>query len=94
MITLHSTENMRFLFPYLYIVFLILPCLFQLCPLFPNNPEVLLNDMRCPSELLSFGDFSDCMDFSVGSGAPLLHVVNPAFDYVPSELVSLFVTEL
>ena len=50
--------------------------------------------MRCPSELLSFGDFSDCIDFSVGSGAPHLHVVNPAFDYVPPELVSLFVTEL
>ncbi|KAL6189421.1 hypothetical protein ACLB2K_040810 [Fragaria x ananassa] len=66
----------------------------KLCPLFPNNPEVLLNDMRCPSELLSFGDFSDCMDFSGGSGAPLLHVVNPTFDYVPPELVSLFVTEL
>ncbi|XP_061995192.1 uncharacterized protein LOC133713082 [Rosa rugosa] len=66
----------------------------KLCPLFPNNPEVLLNDMRCPSELLSFGDFSDCMDFSVGSGSPLLHVVNPAFDYVPPELVSLFVTEI
>ncbi|XP_050371952.1 uncharacterized protein LOC126789916 [Argentina anserina] len=66
----------------------------KLCPLFPNNPEVLLNDMRSPSELLSFGDFSDCMDFSVGSGAPLLHVVNPAFDYVPPELVSLFVTEI
>lgn len=66
----------------------------KLCPLFPNNPEVLLNDMRCPSELLSFGEFSDCMDYSIGSGAPLLNVVNPAFDYVPPELVSLFVTEI
>ncbi|BBG92541.1 Pectin lyase-like superfamily protein [Prunus dulcis] len=58
----------------------------NLCPLYPNNPEVLLNDMRCPSELLSFGEFSDCMDFSIGSEAPLLHVLNPAFDYVPPEL--------
>lgn len=65
----------------------------QLCPLYPNNPEVLLNDMRCPSELLSFGEFSDCMDFSIGSKAPFLHVLNPAFDYVPPELVSLFVTD-
>ncbi|PQP95353.1 translation initiation factor eIF-2B subunit beta [Prunus yedoensis var. nudiflora] len=65
----------------------------KLCPLYPNNPEVLLNDMRCPSELLSFGEFSDCMDFSIGSEAPLLHVLNPAFDYVPPELVSLFVTD-
>ncbi|PQQ15052.1 translation initiation factor eIF-2B subunit beta [Prunus yedoensis var. nudiflora] len=65
----------------------------KLCPLYPNNPEVLLNDLRCPSELLSFGEFSDCMDFSIGSEAPLLHVLNPAFDYVPPELVSLFVTD-
>ncbi|KAM1087234.1 hypothetical protein ACFX2B_012635 [Malus domestica] len=65
-----------------------------LCPLYPNNPEVLLNDMRCPSELLSFGEFSDFVDFSIGSGASLLNIVNPAFDYVPPELVSLFVTEI
>ncbi|TQE09598.1 hypothetical protein C1H46_004817 [Malus baccata] len=66
----------------------------KLCPLYPNNPEVLLNDMRCPSELLSFGEFSDFVDFSIGSGASLLNIVNPAFDYVPPELVSLFVTEI
>ncbi|XP_050119779.1 uncharacterized protein LOC126597061 [Malus sylvestris] len=66
----------------------------KLCPLYPNNPEVLLNDMRCPSELLSFGEFSDFVDFSIGSGASLLNIVNPSFDYVPPELVSLFVTEI
>ncbi|OVA10836.1 Initiation factor 2B-related [Macleaya cordata] len=65
----------------------------KLCPLYPHNPEVLLNDLRSPSELLDFGEFSDCMDFGTGSGAPLLHVVNPAFDYVPPKLVSLFITD-
>ncbi|OMO95391.1 Initiation factor 2B-related protein [Corchorus olitorius] len=65
-----------------------------LCPLYPNNPEVLLNEMRSPSELLDFGEFSDCMDHGIGSGAPLLHVANPAFDYVPPELVSLFITDM
>ncbi|KAF6142200.1 hypothetical protein GIB67_037118 [Kingdonia uniflora] len=65
----------------------------KLCPLYPQNPEVLLNDLRSPSELLDFGEFSDCMDFGSGSGAPLLHVVNPAFDYVPPKLVSLFITD-
>ncbi|CAK7327295.1 unnamed protein product [Dovyalis caffra] len=66
----------------------------KLCPLYPQNPAVLQNEMRCPSELLQFGEFSDCMDFSVGSGTPLLNVVNPAFDYVPPELVSLFITDI
>ncbi|XP_058107022.1 uncharacterized protein LOC131250749 isoform X2 [Magnolia sinica] len=65
----------------------------MLCPLYPHNPEVLLNDLKSPSELLDFGEFSDCMDFGCGSGAPLLHVVNPSFDYVPPKLVSLFITD-
>nr|DAD29398.1 TPA_asm: hypothetical protein HUJ06_030866 [Nelumbo nucifera] len=65
----------------------------KLCPLYPHNPEVLLNDLKSPSELLDFGEFSDCMNFSSGNGAPLLHVVNPAFDYVPPNLVSLFITD-
>ncbi|KAG5236379.1 translation initiation factor [Salix suchowensis] len=66
----------------------------KLCPLHPQNPHVLLNEMRCPSELLQDGEFSDCMGVCNGSGNPLLNVVNPAFDYVPPELVSLFITDI
>ncbi|XVF66440.1 hypothetical protein PTKIN_Ptkin10aG0036000 [Pterospermum kingtungense] len=40
----------------------------KLCPLYPNNPEVLLNEMKSPSELLDFGEVSDCMDYGIGSG--------------------------
>lgn len=65
----------------------------QLCPLYPHNPEVLLNELKSPAELLDFGEFSDCLDFGSSSGSPLLHVVNPAFDYVPPNLVSLFITD-
>ncbi|KAK9088256.1 hypothetical protein Scep_027338 [Stephania cephalantha] len=64
----------------------------KLCPLYPNNPEVLLNDLRSPSELLDFGEFSDCLDYGGGTGASL-HVVNPAFYYVPPKLVSVFITD-
>ncbi|KAG5560412.1 hypothetical protein RHGRI_003656 [Rhododendron griersonianum] len=76
------------------IPFVVLAGMHELCPSYPHNPEVLLNDMRCPSELIEFGEFSDCMDFGSGSGSPLVHVVNPAFDYVPPELVSLFITDM
>ncbi|KAK9122175.1 hypothetical protein Syun_019792 [Stephania yunnanensis] len=48
--------------------------------------KVLLNDLRSPSELLDFGEFSDCLDYGGGTGASL-HVVNPAFYYVPPKLV-------
>ncbi|XP_011000545.1 PREDICTED: translation initiation factor eIF-2B subunit beta-like [Populus euphratica] len=73
--------------------FVVLAGSHKLCPLYPHNPEVLLNELRSPSELLDFGEFSDCLDFGSGTGSPLLHVVNPAFDYVPPKLVSLFITD-
>ncbi|KAJ4826419.1 hypothetical protein Tsubulata_036689 [Turnera subulata] len=73
--------------------FVVLAGSHKLCPLYPHNPEVLLNELRSPSELLDFGEFSDCLDFGSSSGSPLLHVVNPAFDYVPPKLVSLFITD-
>lgn len=63
----------------------------QLCPLYPHNPSSLLNDLRCPSEIMDFGDLSDCL--SGVAGGPELHVLNPAFDYIPPELVSLFITD-
>lgn len=73
--------------------FVVLAGIHKLCPLYPHHPEVLLNELRSPSEILDFGEFSDCLDFGSGSGAPILHVVNPAFDYVPPDLVSLFITD-
>ncbi|KZV54439.1 hypothetical protein F511_09754 [Dorcoceras hygrometricum] len=76
------------------IPFVVLAGIHKLCPLYPHKPEVLLNELKSPSELLDFGEFSDCLDFGSGSGSPLLHVVNPAFDYVPPNLVSLFITDI
>lgn len=73
--------------------FVVLAGTHKLCPLYPHNPEVLLNELRSPSELLDFGEFSDCMDFGNATSSPLLHVVNPTFDYVPPKLVSLFITD-
>ncbi|KAG4974536.1 hypothetical protein JHK87_031357 [Glycine soja] len=71
--------------------FVVLAGSHKLCPLYPHNPQVLLTELRSPSELLDFGEFSDLMDSATGSGS--LHVVNPAFDYVPPNLVSLFITD-
>ncbi|KAF3326528.1 translation initiation factor eIF-2B subunit beta isoform X2 [Carex littledalei] len=65
----------------------------KLCPLYSHNPEVLLNELKSPSDLIDFGEFSDCMDFGSRGGGPLMHVVNPTFDYVPPKLVSLFITD-
>ena len=34
------------------------------------------------------------LDYGIGSSSSPLHVVNPVFDYVPPELISLFVTDM
>ncbi|XAR62677.1 hypothetical protein NMG60_11017523 [Bertholletia excelsa] len=74
--------------------FVVVAGIHELCPLYPHNPEVLLNSMRSSSELVEFGDYSNFMDYGIGSGYSPLHVANPAFDYVPPELVSLFITDI
>ncbi|PHT39165.1 hypothetical protein CQW23_22738 [Capsicum baccatum] len=68
--------------------FVVVAGIHKLCPSYPHNPEVCLNDMRSPAELLEFGRL-----FRVDSGAPL-QVVNPGFDYVAPELVSLLITDI
>ncbi|OIT34146.1 PREDICTED: translation initiation factor eIF-2B subunit beta-like [Nicotiana attenuata] len=74
--------------------FVVVAGIHKLCPSYPHNPEVCLNDMRSPAELLEFGQFSNCMDFGMDSRAPLVQVVNPGFDYVSPELVSLLITDI
>ncbi|CAN1813756.1 Translation initiation factor eIF-2B subunit beta [Linum perenne] len=73
--------------------FVVLAGSHKLCPSYPHNPEVLLNELRSPSELLDFGEFSDCLDCGSEDGSRHLHVVNPTFDYVPPNAVSLFITD-
>ena len=95
---MYAIDIYAYFFFYLWMLMnllnVILCYFWQLCSLYPHNPEVLLNEMRCPSELLNFKEFSDCMDDGIGSSSSLLHVVNPAFDYVPPQLISLFVTDV
>lgn len=71
--------------------FVVLAGVHKLCPQYPHNPDTLLNDLKSPSEIIDFGEFSDCLDGSPGGSRT--HVVNPSFDYVPPELVSLFITD-
>lgn len=72
--------------------FVVLAGLHKLCPQYPHNPYILLNDMKSPSDIIDFGDISDCFDG--GSGSPSLQTVNPTFDYVPPGLVSLLITDI
>eukprot|EP01104_Vermistella_antarctica_P016144 TRINITY_DN5452_c0_g3_i1.p1 TRINITY_DN5452_c0_g3~~TRINITY_DN5452_c0_g3_i1.p1 ORF type:complete len:409 (+),score=105.66 TRINITY_DN5452_c0_g3_i1:67-1227(+) len=58
--------------------------LYKLCPIFLHDQDSL-TDFISPSSVLSF-DEAD-----VGEGQ-LVQVCNPAYDYVPPDLVSIFVT--
>lgn len=61
--------------------------LYKLCPLYPHDQDTF-NDLQSPSPVLSL----------CAGGAPVssrmdeIDVVNPGYDYIPPELVSLFIT--
>lgn len=72
--------------------FVVLAGLHKLCPQYPHNPYILMNDMKSPSDIIDFGDISDCSDG--GAGRSSLRTVNPTFDYVPPDLVNLLITDI
>ncbi|CAL1355978.1 unnamed protein product [Linum trigynum] len=74
--------------------FVVVAATHKLCPLYPENPVVRLNELKSPSDLLQFGEFSECMELAPDSSACVLNVVNPAFDYVPPQLINLFITDI
>jgi translation initiation factor eIF-2B subunit beta len=55
--------------------------LFKLCPLYPHDQNSF-NDLKSPNPVLHFEE--KAMD--------QVDVINPAYDYVPPELVDLFIT--
>lgn len=73
----------------------ILAPMVKLCPMYPHNPRTMLNDMRSPSEVLDLSEFSDFLEDEEGGGGggARIQVVNPSFDYIPPELISLFITD-
>eukprot|EP00250_Pteridium_aquilinum_P015954 c22857_g2_i2 orf=281-1489(-) len=72
--------------------FVVLAGMYKLCPLYPHNPSVLVNEMKSPSQVLDFEEMLEYVD--EGLGGPSLHATNPSFDYIPPELVSLFITDM
>lgn len=71
--------------------FVILAGLHKLCPLYPHNPYVLVNEMKSPSQILDYGEMTEYVDEAVNGVS--MYAVNPSFDYIPPELVSLFITD-
>mmetsp|Transcript_19720 Transcript_19720/g.49831 ORF Transcript_19720/g.49831 Transcript_19720/m.49831 type:complete len:392 (-) Transcript_19720:53-1228(-) len=57
--------------------------LYKLCPLFPYNLDAFI-DLKSPGPTSAYAD--------LGGASDLVQVVSPSFDYVPPDLVSLFIT--
>eukprot|EP01114_Cavostelium_apophysatum_P021428 TRINITY_DN7469_c0_g1_i1.p1 TRINITY_DN7469_c0_g1~~TRINITY_DN7469_c0_g1_i1.p1 ORF type:complete len:361 (-),score=62.78 TRINITY_DN7469_c0_g1_i1:18-1100(-) len=62
--------------------FVVCTGLYKLSPLYPFDQDTF-NDLKSPSAIMQFEE-ADTLEH--------VHVQNPAYDYVPPELVSLYVT--
>mmetsp|Transcript_22839 Transcript_22839/g.27610 ORF Transcript_22839/g.27610 Transcript_22839/m.27610 type:complete len:398 (+) Transcript_22839:181-1374(+) len=71
--------------------FVVLTGLHKLSPEQPFDPDVTFNDIKNPAALLDFAALAEGKQTQEGGGN--LHVPNPTFDYVPPELISLFITD-
>jgi len=56
--------------------------LFKLCPLYPHNLDAF-NELRSPDAVL---------DFKAHQAVPNAEVLNPAYDYIPPEMLDLYIT--
>eukprot|EP01118_Nematostelium_gracile_P016102 TRINITY_DN6594_c0_g1_i1.p1 TRINITY_DN6594_c0_g1~~TRINITY_DN6594_c0_g1_i1.p1 ORF type:complete len:344 (+),score=96.05 TRINITY_DN6594_c0_g1_i1:106-1137(+) len=56
--------------------------LYKLCPLYPYDQDTF-NDITSPASILNFEE-ADTLEH--------VHITNPAYDYIPPELISLYVT--
>eukprot|EP01101_Sappina_pedata_P012406 TRINITY_DN8521_c0_g1_i1.p1 TRINITY_DN8521_c0_g1~~TRINITY_DN8521_c0_g1_i1.p1 ORF type:complete len:365 (-),score=128.66 TRINITY_DN8521_c0_g1_i1:7-1101(-) len=67
------------------IPFVVTVCLYKLTPLYPyENDSLSFNHILNPSSILNFQEYADL--------AKNVEVIDPAYDYIPPELVSLFIT--
>lgn len=82
--------------------------IYKLAPMFPHEPGVTFNDFKNPADILPYQDLavlagemaasqrneSVAGNFVDVQQAPAsLQVHNPSYDYVPPELISLFITD-
>eukprot|EP00029_Vermamoeba_vermiformis_P011854 TRINITY_DN6660_c0_g1_i1.p1 TRINITY_DN6660_c0_g1~~TRINITY_DN6660_c0_g1_i1.p1 ORF type:complete len:358 (-),score=126.87 TRINITY_DN6660_c0_g1_i1:10-1083(-) len=62
--------------------FVVCTGLYKLCPLYPHDQDTF-NELMSPHEILKFEDV-DTVEY--------VNVKNPAWDYIPPELIGLYVT--
>jgi len=61
--------------------------MFKLCPMYPHEGQDTLQDLVSPSSVVNFAELSDDLMSKV-------EFVNPVHDYIPPQLINLFVTNI
>mmetsp|Transcript_25738 Transcript_25738/g.36878 ORF Transcript_25738/g.36878 Transcript_25738/m.36878 type:complete len:486 (+) Transcript_25738:85-1542(+) len=64
--------------------------MFKLCPQFPHEGQDTLNDLVSPSSVMDYSE----MSFSNAPLAAGVEYINPVHDYIPPQLVNLYVTNI
>jgi translation initiation factor 2B subunit (eIF-2B alpha/beta/delta family) len=77
-----GTHSLALAAKFYSVPFIVCTGLYKLCPLFAFDQETF-NDLKSPSAVLPFEDAETLES---------VQVVNPAYDYVPPDLISLYVT--
>jgi len=88
------------------IPFVVLVGLHKLSPMFPHDSDLAYNDFKTPAEIMSYDVLAEAFAQQCATAAsddglartqdPIngsVHVPNPAFDYIPPHLISLFITD-
>uniref|UniRef100_A0A061R8H0 Translation initiation factor eIF2B subunit beta n=1 Tax=Tetraselmis sp. GSL018 TaxID=582737 RepID=A0A061R8H0_9CHLO len=73
--------------------FVVLVGLHKLSPLFPHDPDLSFNNLRSPSGVVGYDIVGHGTSTGEDATETLVHVPNPQFDYIPPELVTIFVTD-
>lgn len=76
--------------------FVVCTGLYKLCPLYPYDQDTF-NDITSPSAILKFEECNPTARTALMPTADTLqhvHVTNPAWDYVPPNLITLYITNL
>eukprot|EP00873_Tetraselmis_striata_P033444 jgi/Tetstr1/453708/TSEL_040664.t1 len=67
--------------------------LHKLSPLFPHSPDISFNDLTSPASMVGFDVVAEGHSRGGTQDSNSVHICNPQYDYIPPELVTIFVTD-
>ena len=63
--------------------------MFKLCPQFPHEGQDTLNDLVSPSSIMDYAEMASDLQMATG-----VEYINPVHDYIPPQLINLYVTNI